>query len=179
MTNNLLFLRNFEVNFLFWAQAIFQSFNLCRVRIFSSTNLFNSFLSGSCIAWGTHLTGSTCGIAPSFSFMLISPSISPMPLNNSGYSNSISFLNESDVMLYTSFTLCSTVSKWTLTKPNYFSESVIPMMAVSCSTIKNLQITDLPLKLSLILHVQNCLIGVLLYANSVTPDSIVFLMYPN
>ena len=58
-------------------------------RIFSSTNLSSSFLSVSCIAWGTHLTGSTCGIAPSFSFMLISQSIRPISLNSLGYSDSV------------------------------------------------------------------------------------------
>ena len=70
------------------------------------------------------------------------------------------------------------MSKLTWTKPN-FSESFIPTSAVSCSTTKNLQISDLFLKPNLTLHVPNCLMGVLLYANKVTSLLIVLLNVSN
>ena len=67
--------------------------------IFSLTSLSNSPFKGSYIVWGTHLMGSTWGISPSLSLIEISPPIHLMPLNNSGNSDSICVLKESDVTL--------------------------------------------------------------------------------
>ena len=131
---------------------------LCSIS--SLTSLSNSAFKGSCMAWGTLQTSSTWGIAPSFSLILISPFMRPLPLNNSLYSNSICCLKDSPVISCTLTTLTrfSTMSKFILTSFN-FSESIISSMAVSCSTMKNLQIEEFLLKLSLILQVPYCFIG--------------------
>ena len=70
---------------------------LLYVECLSLTTLSNSSFKGSCMAWGTLRIGSTCGMAPSFHLMDISPSMSPIPLNNSGYSISMLLLNDSSV----------------------------------------------------------------------------------
>ena len=86
--------------------------------------------------------GSTCGIAPSHSLIDISPSIHPIPLNNSGNSISICLLNESEVTLCTSLTLLdfSTMSKFTLTMPNSSESSTL---MIAGTKFNNIEFTNL------------------------------------